>query len=101
MLVPIGIHLASRGVVVYVVTEPWLDEFRVFLVRHAALRRALRGWTLRIVVRPQFPDIGQRAKYVVWNQLITTVKPELRDERSGARHGRRESTRRQSCSGGF
>src|SRR4029453_5616226 len=24
---PIGIHLAGRGVLVYVVTDPWLDEF--------------------------------------------------------------------------
>lgn len=32
---PIGIHFAGRGVVVYVVTDPWLDEFRVFLQRHA------------------------------------------------------------------
>jgi hypothetical protein len=49
---PIGIHLAGRGVVVYVVTDPWLDEFRVFLERHAALLRALPAWTLRIVVPP-------------------------------------------------
>ena len=55
---PIGIHPAGRGVVVYVVTDPWLDEFRVFLVRHTALLRALPAWTLRIVVPPQFPDIG-------------------------------------------
>ena len=38
--------------------RPWLDEFRVFLERHAALLRALPAWTLRIVVPPQFPDIG-------------------------------------------
>ena len=30
---PIGIHLAGRGVLVYVVADPWLDEFRVFLER--------------------------------------------------------------------
>jgi hypothetical protein len=42
---PIGIHPAGRGVVVYVVTDPWLDEFRVFLLRHAALLRALPAWT--------------------------------------------------------
>ena len=54
---PIGIHPAGRGVVVYVVTDPWLDEFRVFLLRHAALLRTLPAWTLRIVVPPQFPDI--------------------------------------------
>lgn len=33
---PVGIHLAGRGVVVYVVTDPWLDDFRLFLERHAA-----------------------------------------------------------------
>ncbi len=77
---PIGIHLAGRGVVVYIVTDPWLDDFRVFLVRHARILQALRAWTLRIVVPPQFPDIGQRAKQAVWNQLMTPVKTEMLDE---------------------
>lgn len=77
---PIGIQLAGRGVVVYVVTDPWLDEFRVFLERHAALLRALPAWTLRIVVPPQFPDIAQRAKQVVWNQLMTPLRTETLDE---------------------
>jgi hypothetical protein len=77
---PIGIHLAGRGVVVYVVTDPWLDEFRMFLERHAALLRALPAWTLRIVVPPQFPDIAQRAKQVVWNQLLTPLRTETLDE---------------------
>jgi hypothetical protein len=77
---PIGIHLAGRGVVVYVVTDPWLDEFRVFLERHAALLRALPAWTLRIVVPPHFPDIAQRSKQVVWNQLLTPLRTEMLDE---------------------
>jgi hypothetical protein len=70
---PIGIHLAGRGVVVYVITDPWLHEFRVFLEQHAALLRALPAWTLRIVVPPQFPGIGERAKQVAWNQLLTPL----------------------------
>ena len=77
---PIGIHLAGRGVIVYVVTDPWLDEFRVFLERHAALLRALPAWTLQIVVPPQFPDIGQRSKQVVWNQLLTPLRTDVLDE---------------------
>jgi hypothetical protein len=77
---PIGIHPAGRGVVVYVVSDPCLDEFRLFLERHAALLRALRAWTLRIVVPPQFPDIAQRAKQVVWNQLLTPLRTEMLDE---------------------
>jgi hypothetical protein len=67
-------------VVVYVVTDPWLDEFRVFLERHATLLRALPAWTLRIVVPPQFPDIAQRSKQVVWNQLLTPLRSETLDE---------------------
>jgi hypothetical protein len=77
---PIGIHLAGRGVLVYVVTDPWLDEFRVFLERHAALLRALPAWTLRIVVPPHFPDMAQRSKQVVWNQLLTPLRTDVVDE---------------------
>ena len=77
---PIGIHLAGRGVVVYVVTDPWLDDFRLFLERHAALLRAFPAWTLRIVVPPQWPDVAQRSKLVVWNQLLTPLPEEKLDE---------------------
>jgi hypothetical protein len=45
--------------------RPGLDDFRVFLERHAALLRALPAWTLRIVVPPQFPDIGSTGQQVV------------------------------------
>jgi hypothetical protein len=77
---PIGIHLAGRGVVVYVVTDPTLDDFREFLERHAALLMALPAWTLRIVVPPQFPDIAQRSKQVVWNQQLTPLRSDVVDE---------------------
>jgi len=77
---PIGIHLAGRGVVVYVVTDPWLDDFRLFLERHAALLRAFPAWTLRIVVPPQWPDVAQRSKQVVWNQLLTPLREEKLEE---------------------
>jgi hypothetical protein len=77
---PIGVHPEGRGVLVYVVTEQILDEFRVFLVRHAPVLRALRAWTLRIVVPPDLPKIGQRAKQVVWNQLLTPLRAEVIDE---------------------
>jgi hypothetical protein len=77
---PIGIHLAGRGVVVYVVTDPWLDELRLFLERHAALLRAFPAWTLRIVVPPHWPDVARRSKQVVWNQLLTPLPEETADE---------------------
>jgi hypothetical protein len=64
-------------VLVYVVTDQILDEFRVFLERHAPVLHALRAWTLRIVVPPDLPKIGQRAKQVVWNQLLTPLEAEV------------------------
>jgi hypothetical protein len=77
---PIGIHPEGGAVLVYVVTDAILDEFRVFLERHSALLRALPAWTLRIVAPPHLPEIGQRAKQVVWNQLLTPLRSEVIDE---------------------
>lgn len=68
---PIGIHPDGRGVLVYLLTEPSLDEFRVFLERHAPLLRALRAWTLRIVVPGHLPGLGQEAQRAVWDQLLS------------------------------
>ena len=77
---PIGIYRAGRGVLVYVVADPWLDEFRMFLERHAVLVRALPAWTLRTVVPPQLPGVGDRAEEVVRNQLLTPLPLEVIDE---------------------
>jgi hypothetical protein len=77
---PIGIDMEGRGVLVYVVADQVLDEFRIFLERHAPVLRTLPAWTLRIVVPPHLPKIGQRAKQVVWNQLLTPLQAPLIDE---------------------
>jgi hypothetical protein len=42
--------------------------------------RALRAWPLPIVVPPRLPKVGQRAKQVVWNQLLTPLRAEVIDE---------------------
>lgn len=67
---PIGIHLAGRGVLVYIIDRPDLDDLRVFLERHAALLRALPIWTLRIVVPPHLPGMAERARHAVQYQLM-------------------------------
>jgi hypothetical protein len=77
---PIGIDPEGRGVLVYLVTEPSLDEFRIFLERHAPLLRALRAWALRIVVLGHLPGVGHRTKHVVWEQLLTPLRPPIADE---------------------
>jgi hypothetical protein len=68
---PIGIHLAGRGVLVYVVLDPTLNDFRLFLERHSAVLCALPAWTVRVVVPPQFADLAQRIKRAFFTQLVT------------------------------
>src|SRR4030095_3254616 len=46
----------------------------------AGVLRALPAWTLRIVVPPHFPDMAQRSKQVVWNQLLTPLRTDVVDE---------------------
>jgi hypothetical protein len=74
---PIGIHLAGRGVLAYVVLDPTLNDFRLFLERHSAVLRALPAWTVRVVIPPQFSDLAQRVKLAFFTQLaMPALSPE-------------------------
>jgi hypothetical protein len=77
---PIGIHPEGRGVLVYVITDGVLDHFRAFLQRHAALLRALRSWTLRIVVPPHLAVVDSVAREAVESQLLTPLPAAVIDE---------------------
>ncbi len=68
---PIGIHLAGRGVIVYVVLDPTMNDFRLFLERHAAVLRALPAWTVRVVIPTQFQsDMALKTKQAFFTQLV-------------------------------
>jgi hypothetical protein len=68
---PIGIHLAGRGVIVYVVLDSTMNDFRLFLERHAAVLRALPAWTVRVVIPTQFQsDMVLKAKQAFFTQLV-------------------------------
>jgi hypothetical protein len=70
---PIGIHLAGRGVLVYIVLDPTPGDFRLFLERHAAVLRALRAWTVRVVIPMHLQvitDLPQRVKQAFFTQLV-------------------------------
>jgi hypothetical protein len=54
---PIGIDRSGRAVLLYLATKPWTDDFRTFLVDHAALLGVTPTWTLRLV----FPQPLRRA----------------------------------------
>ncbi len=66
---PIGIDQAGRVVVLYVVTVPWTEDFRLFLFGHAPLLAVSRLWTVRLV----FPQALQR----VVTDYETAVREEL------------------------
>lgn len=53
---PIGVDATGRLVVLYVVTVPWTEDFRLFLKGHEPVLAAAPTWTLRIV----FPASLQR-----------------------------------------
>ena len=89
---PIGIHLSGRGVLVYVVLDPTLNDFRLFLERHSAVLRALPAWTVRVVVPPQFSDLAQRVKQAFFTQL---AMPALSPDDIAAVRQRFESVRTQ------
>ena len=95
---PIGIHLAGRGVLVYVVLDPTLNDFRLFLERHSAVLRALPAWTIRVVVPPQFSDMAQRVKRAFFTQL---AMPALSQEDISGVRQRFESVRTQHYSFDF
>jgi len=46
---PIGVDATGRTALVYVVTVPWTDGFRSFLVGHLSLLAVMPAWTLRVV----------------------------------------------------
>lgn len=89
---PIGIHMAGRGVLVYVVLDPTLNDFRLFLERHSDVLRALQTWTMRVVVPPQFSDLAQRVKQTFVTQLSM---PALGPEAIAAVRQRFENVRTQ------
>jgi hypothetical protein len=53
---PIGVDGTGRLVVVYLVTVPWTEDFRLFLKSHEPVLAATPTWTLRVV----FPATLQR-----------------------------------------
>lgn len=73
---PIGVDRTGRTVLLYLVTKPWTDDFRTFLVGHAALLSVMPTWTLRLV----FPQPLRRAveayKTVVYEELESRLNPD-------------------------
>jgi hypothetical protein len=49
---PLGLDATGRLFVLYLVTAPWTEDFRLFLQAHTPLLEAAPTWTLRLVFSP-------------------------------------------------
>jgi len=86
---PLGIDSTGRTVLLYLATKPWTDDFRTFLVGHAALLGVTPTWTLRLV----FPQAIRRAvaayQAVVYEELESLHADTIRELQHYFFHRRR------------
>ena len=66
---PIGIDSSGHVVLLYLATVPWTDDFRTFLVGHAALLGVTPAWTLRLVFSPPLRHAFAAYQTVVHEEL--------------------------------
>jgi hypothetical protein len=91
---PVGIERdrgRDRHVFVYLVRQTIPTDFRVFLLRHADLLRALYEWTIRIVVPRRFRKAASLYRWALRDDLATPLQPRVVDELEWylrTRHGR-------------
>lgn len=73
---PIGFEPSrSDYVFVYLITSPVPMDFRLFLLRHAEVLRALRRWTIRVLVPSPFARAGSLFGHAAREQLATPLAP--------------------------
>jgi hypothetical protein len=77
---PIGIHPEGRVVLVYLLVDPWRDEFRSFLQRHAAMLAGLSAWTVRVGLPAHMAGLAERMQKDAQAQIAAPLRDMIRDE---------------------
>jgi hypothetical protein len=78
---PIGIQPHSHPhVLLYLVTRPAPIDFRLFLLRHAELLRALVRWTIRVLFPRPFSKATVRFQHAAREHLATPLHPSTAEE---------------------
>jgi hypothetical protein len=90
---PIGVERngGRRHVFLYLVTRDVPVDFRMFLLRHAELLRAVHEWTVRLLIPRRFRKAAALYRYAVRDELATPVDPSTVEELEWffrERHGR-------------
>ena len=71
---------ARRHVFLYLVTREVPSEFRLFLLRHADLLRAVDEWTIRLLVPRRLRKAVAIYRYAVRDAFATPLTPQQADE---------------------
>jgi len=79
---PIGVSLDGRShVLLYLLSEPIGDDFRMFLRRHAELLRALPSWSIRLLVPTGIEtEVVDAYEAVFREELATPLHPTVANE---------------------
>lgn len=78
---PIGIQPDRQThVFVYLITRPEPMDFRLFLLHHAELLRALFKWTIRVLVPPPFASATGLYQQAAREHLATPLAPSAAEE---------------------
>ena len=74
---PIGVPRdgGRRHVFLYLVTREVPAEFRVFLLRHADLLKAVNEWTIRVLLPRRFRKAAALYRYAVRDAFMTPLTP--------------------------
>ena len=78
---------------IYIVTRPGPVDFRAFLERHAELLRALRAWTIRLLVPRHFARVLGVYRAAFREQLAMPLRPVNLDDLRWYFHARQAPSR--------
>ena len=90
---PIGVDLEGAYTFIYIVTRPGPVDFRAFLERHAELLRALRAWTIRLLVPRHFARVLGVYRAAFREQLAMPLRPTNLDDLRWHFHARQAPSR--------
>src|SRR5712692_7554842 len=90
---PIGVNRDGEYTFLYLVRRPGPIEFRAFLERHAELLRALRTWTIRLVIPRHFDRVAGVYRAAFHEQLAMPLRPINLDDLRWYFHARQAPSR--------
>ena len=89
---PIEVTSTGRVVFTYLVTSPYVEEFRAFVQRHADLLGALPGWTLRVLFPERMATAMAAFEETARYELTATLRAETLGELKWYFNKRRSTT---------